>query len=32
MPFMNLVLGALEGTSGGEGLREDVVLLTVKRA
>lgn len=29
--FMNLVLGALEAESGSEGLREDVLLLTVKR-
>src|SRR5690606_23378302 len=30
-PFMNLVLGALESDAGSEGLREDVLLLTVKR-
>lgn len=29
--FMNLVLGALESDAGSEGLREDVMLLTVKR-
>jgi hypothetical protein len=30
-PFMNMVLGALEGNAGEAGLREDVVLLTAKR-
>ena len=30
-PFMNMVLGALEGDAGEGGLREDVVLLTAKR-
>jgi len=30
-PFMNLVLGTLEGDAGSEGLREDVLLLTCKR-
>ncbi len=31
MSFMNMVLGAVESDAGAEGLREDVVLLTVKR-
>ena len=31
MPFMNLVIGTLEQDSGEGGLREDVLLLTVKR-
>ena len=31
-PFMNMVLGALEGDAGEGGLREDVVLLTAKRS
>jgi hypothetical protein len=30
-PFMNLVLGQVEADAGKEGLREDLVLLTVKR-
>jgi hypothetical protein len=30
--FMNMVLGQLEQDAGGEGLREDVVLLTVKKS
>ena len=30
-PFMNMVLGSLEGGAGDAGLREDVVLLTAKR-
>ena len=30
--FMNMVLGAIEQDAGDDGLREDVVLLTVKRA
>lgn len=29
--FMNMVLGALEVAAGSEGLREEIVLLTVKR-
>ncbi|MFK7738829.1 MAG: SpoIIE family protein phosphatase [Planctomycetota bacterium] len=30
--FMNMVLGSIEQDAGGDGLREDVVLITVKRA
>lgn len=30
--FMNVVLGAIEQDAGADGLREDVVLITVKRA
>lgn len=30
--FMNMVLGSIEQDAGGDGLREEVVLLTVKRA
>lgn len=30
--FMNMVLGSLEQDAGSDGLREDVVLLTVKKA
>ena len=30
-PFMNLVLGQIESDAGKEGLREDLVLLTIKR-
>ncbi len=30
--FMNMVLGSLEQDAGADGLREDVVLLTVKKA
>jgi len=30
--FMNMVLGGIEQDSGAEGLREDVVLMTVKKA
>ena len=30
-PFMNMVLGAVEGDAGEGGLREDVVLVTAKR-
>lgn len=32
MPFVNLVIGALEKDAGGDGLREDVLLLTLKRS
>lgn len=31
-PFMNMVLGAIEEEAGEEGLREDVVLITAKKA
>ena len=31
-PFMNMVLGALEGNAGEGGLREDIILLTAKRS
>ena len=31
-PFMNMVLGELEEGAGDGGLREDVILLTVKRS
>lgn len=31
-PFMNMVLGELEGGAGPGGLREDVVLMTLKRS
>jgi hypothetical protein len=31
VPFMNMVLGELEEAAGADGLREDVVLITVKR-
>ena len=31
-PFMNMVLGELEEDAGSDGLREDVVLMTVKRS
>lgn len=31
-PFMNLVLGAIESEAGSDGLREDIVLVTVKRS
>ncbi len=31
-PFMNLVLGAVEGDAGAEGLREDLLLVTVKKS
>ena len=30
--FMNVVLGTIEQDAGAEGLREDVLLITVKRA
>lgn len=30
-PFMNLVLGGVEAEAGPEGLREDLVLVTIKR-
>jgi hypothetical protein len=30
--FMNMVLGGIEQDAGGDGLREDVVLVTVKKA
>lgn len=31
-PFMNLVLGAIESDAGDEGLREDLLLVTVKKS
>jgi hypothetical protein len=31
-PFMNMVVGAIEEEAGEEGLREDVVLITAKKA
>ncbi|MCA8941213.1 MAG: SpoIIE family protein phosphatase [Planctomycetes bacterium] len=31
-PFMNLVLGAIEGDAGPEGLREDLLLVTAKKS
>ena len=31
-PFMNLVLGSIESDAGAEGLREDVLLVTVKKS